>query len=255
MTQASLSENMLHSAICGMIDVTKTAQGYVVTLPQAYHSGNIVSVVVVPEADGFLVHDNSYAAMVLDKSGTPKPSALASEVAAAIRYYDCHLSAMRVWRRCETIDDIGLSAVLVGCASRLVADQALKVDKLPMYDFKAKLLGTVTDIVGLKRIRVNEEVAGHLGSRYKVSAVVLDNGLRTPVAFLEPVPDQQAVARRFKEFYDIKLNRTYSDVLRLAVTDDAKSIPAGDALLMQEVSTVVRFRDTPKMFAQWVTMQ
>jgi len=238
-----------------MTEVVRTNQGFEIALPQAYASGNVVAVIVAQSPDGFTVHDNSYAAMVLERSGTPRAVSLANDVASGVAHYGCELDGMRVTRHCDTVDEVALSAILVGCASRLIADQALKVDKLPMFDFRARLLGTVTDIIGAPRIRTNEQVVGHLGSRYKVSTVILDHELRKPIAFVEPIADQNAVARRFKEFYDISLNAAYSEVQRVAVLDDEKGIPSGDVLLMQEVSTLLRFRDAPKMFGSWATVQ
>ncbi|MDB5689101.1 MAG: hypothetical protein JWL91_977, partial [Sphingomonas bacterium] len=60
---------------------------------------------------------------------------------------------------------------------------------------------------------------------------------------------------RFKEFYDISLNSTYEGVSRVSVLDDSKGIATGDALLMQEVSILLRYSDAPKMFQQWATVQ
>lgn len=254
MTQA-LSEAFLKSAICDLTDVNRTSQGFEVTLPQAYSSGNVVAVVIAPTSDGYIVHDNSYAAMLLERSGTSKALALAGEVSSAVEHYGCTLDRMRVLRTCTSLDEVGLSAVLVGCASRLVADQALRVDKLPMFDFKARLLGTVTEIVGSRRVRTNEQVTGHLGSRYKVSAVVLDAAEKRPLAFVEPIADQNAVPRRFKEFYDISRNPAYERVQRISVLDDTKGIPPGDVLLMQEVGTLVRFGDARRVFEPWATLQ
>jgi hypothetical protein len=251
----NLTEHFLKAAICGMTETVVTNQGFEVTLPQAYASGNVVAVIVAQLPDGFLVHDNSYAAMLLERTGTQRVVALANDVATGVAHYGCVFDGMRVTRHCDTLDEVALSAVLVGCASRLVADQALKVDKMPMFDFKARLLGVVTKIVGSQRIRTNEQVTGHLGSKYKVSTVILDRAMRKPMAFVEPIADQNAVARRFKEFYDISLNAAYSDVERVSVLDDERGIPAGDVLLMQEVGTLLRFSDASKLFQNWATLQ
>jgi len=214
-----------------------------------------VTVIVAPTQDGFVVHDNSLGAMALQATGTSRASILADEVTTGIAHYGCELNEFRVSRKCSSADEIALSAILVGCASRLVADQALKVGKMPMADFKSRLVGVVADIVGIKRIRTNEQIRGHLGSRYKVSTVVLDSKQARPMAFVEPVVDQKAIARRFKEFYDISLNESYSNVQRVSVLDDVHEIPKGDALLMQEVSTLLRFKDAPALFRQWTTLQ
>nr|WP_314447428.1 hypothetical protein [uncultured Sphingomonas sp.] len=250
-----LSEAFLKAAICELTEVVRTSQGYEVTLPQAYASGNVVAVVIAPVGKGFVVHDNSYAAMLLERTGTSKSLTLVSDVEAAVAHYGCKLEHMRVTRSCETIDEVALSAVLVGSASRLVADQALKADRLPVFDFKSRLLGRVTEIVGERRVRTNEQVTGHLGSKYKVSTVVLDPLERQPLAFVEPISDASAVARRFKEFYDISLNPAYQRVERVSVIDDERSIPAGDVLLMQEVGALVRYSDSSKLFQRWATLQ
>lgn len=255
MKNPPLSEKLLHSAICGMIDAVRTNQGFEVSLPQAYSTGHVVSVVIAPENDGFIVHDNSNAAMVLERSGVGKPVALAREAREGVEQYGCEMAELRVVRRCKSLDEVALAAVLVGCASRLIADQALKFERLPLFDFKSRLLGKVRDVVGESRVKVNEPVTGHLGSRYKVSTVVLDRAAAAPVAFIEPIADAAAVARKFKEFYDLSLSSNYDSVERVAVIDDSKQIPTGDTLLMQEVGKVVRFADAPTMLAKFAVAQ
>lgn len=248
-----LSEKLLHSVICGMIEAVHTNQGFEVSLPQAYVTGNVVSVVVAPLADGFIVHDNSNAAMILERSGVAKPLSLAKEVEEGVEQYGCQMDGLRVYRRCQSVDEVGLSAVLVGCASRLIADQSLKFERLPLFDFKSRLLGKVRDVLGESRVKVNEPVTGHLGSKYKVSTVILDTAGAAPVAFVEPISDASAVARKFKEFYDLSLSSAYERVERVAVVDDSKLIPSGDTLLMQEVGTLVRFTDAPALLARFAT--
>ncbi len=256
MNSSPLTEQWLHHAICDSIDVTHTAQGFEITLPQAYHSGNAVVVVVREEGNGFLVHDSSYAAMLLESLGVKANARLESSLRAGILAYGCNIDHLRVSRRCEAPDDIALAAVLVGCASRLVVDQALKSDSVPIYDFKRQLLGRVIDTLGTKRVRENEEFAGHSGSTYRVSAVVLDKKADKPIAFVEAVADHNAVARRFREFYDLMNNPALASIDRVAVYDDGKAeINSSDILLLQDVSNPVRFRDSAKRFAQLNTLQ
>jgi hypothetical protein len=251
MTEQLLSENMLHSALCGMINAVRLNQGFEVSLPQAYATGNVVSVVVAPIPEGYIVHDNSNAAMILERSAVGKPLVLAREAEEGVRQYGCEMDDLRVYRRCKSLDEVALSAVLVGCASRLIADQSLRFERHPLFDFKSRLLGKVRDVLGESRVRVNEPVTGHLGSKYKVSTVILDGAGSVPLAFVEPIADASAVARKFKEFYDLSLSSAYQGVERVAVVDDSKVIPSGDTLLMQEVGKVVRFADAPTMFAQY----
>jgi hypothetical protein len=255
MTSGVLDEQFLKRALCELTEVTRTSQGYEVTLPQAYATGNIVSVTVSRTTEGYIVHDNSYAAMALQRTGTPKLQQMVEGARDAIKYYGCELVEMRVTRRCTSLDEVALAMVLVGCGSRLIADQALSTDRMPMFDFRAQLLGRVTGIVGEDRVRTNTPVTGHLGSKYRIAATVITADGRKPMAFIEPLSDPQALSRKFKEFYDIGQNSDYADVERVAVLDDSKSFPTGDTLLMQEVSTLVRYSDSATLFAQWGTVQ
>lgn len=249
-----IDERSLKAAICDFTEVTRTSQGFEVSLPQAYATGNIVTVVVSTVPEGFVVHDNSYAAMALEKTGTARLRQLVEEVREPLAYYGCELIEMRVTRHCATADEVALAMVLVGCGSRLIADKALATEKMPMFDFRAKLLGRVRDIVGTERVRTNAPVEGHLGSKYKIAATITARGSAEPIAFVEPLSDPNSLPRKFKEFYDIGLNTAYSDVQRVTVLDDSKTFPTGDTLLMQEVSTLVRYSDSAALFAQWETV-
>jgi hypothetical protein len=238
-----------------MTKVDRTTQGFEVSLPQVYHSGHVVNVVVQADHNGFTVHDNGYASMLLSSIGIALNTRLIATFKAQIESYGCELNGMRVTNSCNSIDQIAITMTLVGCASRLIADHPLKVERQPIYDFKSHLLGKVLDAVGDKRVRTNEEVRGHLGSRYRISTVVLDKAQAKPIAFVEPIADRDAVPRRFKEFYDIKLNPDYSVVDRIVVYDEQNPMSSGDALLLQEVSNLVRFADAPNRFVAWSTVQ
>ena len=250
-----LDERLIKSAICDLTRVERTNQGFEVCLPQIYHTGNNVAVVVHSERGGFYVHDNGYAAMLLSNSGVNVSSRMVKAFKPLVESYGCDYQNMRVSRFCEEISQLGVVLTLVGCASRLIADHALKVEKPPIFDFKSSLLGKVVDAVGSSRIRTNEDVVGHLGSHYRVSTVVLDKREARPIAFIEPITDRDAVSRRFKEFYDIMLNPSYSEIERVAVYDETAPISSGDALLIQEVSNLVRFTDAPTRFKAWETVQ
>lgn len=251
----ALDTASLKAAICQLTEVEATNQGFEVTLPQIYHSGESVVVVVARERTGFVIHDNSYAAMLLSNAGLSPGKRLAEALRPQIAEYGCEVDGLRVFRRCADLDQIAISMVLVGSASRLIADQALKADRPPLQDFKSSLLGKVVSLVGRDRVRTNEEVSGHLGSRYRVSAMILDVLLAKPVAFIEPVADREAIARRFKQFYDLKVTPEYESVERVAVYDEAHPIPSGDALLLEEVGNLVRFADVPVRLRPWMTIQ
>lgn len=252
---SAIDPAFLKASLCALTEVESTNQGIEVTLPQAYHTGEAVVVVVSSEREGYVVHDNSYAALVLSNAGISPGRRLAEALRPQILEYGCELDGLRVVRRCTSQSELAYCMVLVGSASRLIADQALKADKPPLYDFKSSLLSQIIELVGSKRLRTNEEVSGHLGSRYRVSAVVLDTLESQPVAFVEPIADREAIARRFKQFYDLRVTPAYRGIDLIAVYDEANPIPPGDALLMQEVGNLVRFADVPARMRQWLTVQ
>lgn len=255
MNERGLTAESIKAAICSLTEVEHTNQGFEVSLPQIYHTGHNVVVVVRPEANGYLVHDNSSAAMLLSSLGLAVGKRLSDGLRPQVASYGCELTDLRVWRLCDSIEHLPVALTLVGCASRLIADQALKADRPPLHDFKSSLLGRVVDVLGSKRVRTNDEFSGHLGSRYRVTATILDADLSRPVAFVEPVSDREGVARRFKEFYDLSLNPLYASTARIAVYDDANPLPSGDALLLQEVGNLVRFSDTAERLRPWATIQ
>lgn len=252
---SDIDATLLKSALCDLADVVAIPQGFEVTLPQVYHTGQAVAVVVSTHQDGFVVHDNSYAAMLLSNLGMRPGKRMADTLRPQILSYGCDLNELRVFRRCQAPGELGFAMTVVGCASRLIADQALKVDRPPLEDFKSSLLSRAIDAVGIGRVRTNEEVSGHLGSKYRVSAVILDTLQSRPVAFVEPIADRDSIPRRFKEFYDLSVTPAYEGVERVAVYDETNPIPAGDALLMEEVGNLVRFADAPVRFRAWATIQ
>ena len=79
----------LKSAICGLTEVESTNQGFEVTLPQIYHSGHNVAVVVSREASGFIIHDNSYAAMLLANLGITAGKRLSDAMRPQVAAYGC----------------------------------------------------------------------------------------------------------------------------------------------------------------------
>lgn len=255
MSEARLDEKFLHSAICGMIDAVRTNQGFEVTLPQIYHTGHSAVVVVSEVPDGFIVHDNSYAAMLVNQFGQSIGEGAHKSIKKAIDAYGCDIDGLKVSRKCVGVDEIALSAVLVGCASRLIADHLLETPAPPAFDFRTKVVTRVSEVVGSRRVRTNQEVSGHLGAKYHMTAVVLDQHQSKPIAFLEPVANKDSIARKFKEFYDLSRTEAYHGIDRVAVLNDDKPLSSPDILLLQEVSNPVRYSDTPNRFAAWATTQ
>jgi len=238
-----------------MIDAARTNQGIEVTLPQIYHTGHSAVVVVSEVPGGFLVHDNSYAAMLVSQFGHSISEGVQKQIAKAVCSYGCEIEGLKVYRRCSSLEEIALTSVLVGCASRLIADHLLESPAQPAFDFRTRVVTKVSEVVGARRVRTNQEVSGHLGAKYHMTAVVLDRHESKPIAFLEPVNSKDSIARKFKEFYDLSRTEAYFGIDRVAVLNDDKSLSAPDVLLLQEVSNPVRFSDAPSRFAAWATVQ
>lgn len=255
MTVPNLTAEYIKHSICELTLIEATTQGFEVTLPQIYHNGDSVVVVISVENDGYTVHDNSYAAMLVSNAGLPVGKRLADTVRPQIQMYGCHLHEMRVSKRCERSDQVAVCAALVGGASRLIADHALVSTQAPLIDFRASVYGKVRSIVGGDRVRTNEEVSGSFGSTYRISNVVLDSAKSEPIAFVEPIPDRDSIPRRFKEFYDLSQTAMHKNIERIAIFDDEKPLPSGDALLLQQVGRLVRFSDAPALFQPWATLQ
>lgn len=121
-----INAGQLKRAICDLTTVETIPQGLEVTLPQVYHTGQAVAVVVAQSQDGFVVHDNSYAAMLLSGLGLRPGKRLAEALLPQIAAYGCDLTELRVVRRCHSFSELAFAMAAVGCASRLIADQALK---------------------------------------------------------------------------------------------------------------------------------
>ena len=250
-----LSIENIKSSIFRLTEVEQTNQGFEVTLPQIYHNGTSVVVVIAAQNNGYVVHDNGYAAMLLSSSGFHVGKRLADAVRHPVQSYGCDLEQMRVTKWCESIEHVAVVATLVGCASRLIADQALGAPKAPVTDFRSSVMSRIVHAVGAERVRANEEVSSRLGSTYRVSTVVLNRDRSSPIAFIEPIGDREAIPRRFKEFYDLSRTPSYQAIDRIAVYDDTKPLPSGDALLLQEVGSLVRFSDSANLFSTWATVQ
>jgi hypothetical protein len=93
-------------------------------------------------------------------------------------------------------------------------------------------------------VRENEEVVGRSGSRYQVSAVILDAKKTGAAAYVEAVSNHQAVARKFRAFYDMMHTPLIAETPRFAVFNDIQAgISTADISLLGDVSKTVAFRE------------
>ena len=149
-------------------------------------------------------------------------------------------------KRVCNAQQLAIAIALVANASRAVNDQVLEVKKQRLKDFRREV-GTVLERkVDRKRVQERAEVLGDSGTTYKVNFLLLDSTERQPLAYVEPIADQDSVNAKFREFFDLKSNEDIRSVRRVAVYDDRIDWRQGDLLMLRQVSSeVLPFGDFP----------
>jgi hypothetical protein len=196
-----------------LIEVTSTSLGVEVTTPVLYPNGDCISVVVAPEAAGFVAHDAGTAEMALATDGMRIDRARLTQIA---RRYDCDFISGRILRRCDSTD-VPTSVALVANAIRGFADLASEARRQTEGQFKYVLTECVRDLVG-RRLRENESFKGQSGTAYRVANVILNEDETAPVGFVVPLSSRANVASQFRELYDLKA--AIPGVLRDSVYND-----------------------------------
>jgi hypothetical protein len=239
---AGPTPEQIKKALCELTFVEKDAYGFEIVLPQVYSNGDTVVVTAQPEGDGFFVHDSGIGAMALEAAGVATSQRLHEEIGKGVRAYGCEFTQFRVYRQCSAAD-VAQTAAIVGCASRLVADFVFQTETRPMFDFRRQVVETLLEAMG-ERVRENEEVIARSGSRYQVSAIILDRKLVRPAAYVEAVSNHQAVARKFRALYDMMHTPGIADTPRFSVFNDVQAgISGADVALLKDVSATVGFRE------------
>ena len=234
----------LKQALCNLTIVEATKFGFEIALAQVYGDGATVVVTVQDEGDGrFNVHDAGNGAMTLEASGQTISSKLEDDLRRGVSAYGCQIALSRVYRQCSA-DEVASTAAIVGCASRFVADYHLQSEMKPMFDFRRQVVETLAETVGAARVRENDEVVARSGSRYQVSATLLDERELQPVAYIEAISNHQSVARKFRALYDMMHTPLISDTPRFSIFDDTRAnISNSDLALLRDVSQTVGFRE------------
>lgn len=234
----------LKRALCDLTIVETTKFGFEIALAQVYGNGETVVITVQHESgDRFYVHDSSNGAMVLEAAGLLLSSRLDDELRRGVAAYGCAITQARVYKQCST-QDIAATAAIVGCASRFVADFHLQSEMKPLFDFRQQVVETLAETVGAARIRENDEVLANSGSRYQVSATILDEREMHPVAYVEAVSNHQSVARKFRALYDMAHTPMIAETPRFSIFDDTRqNITSADLALLRDVSRPVGFRE------------
>ncbi|MEE8666013.1 MAG: hypothetical protein SOI54_08225 [Acetobacter sp.] len=240
----------IKKALCDLTFVEQTLVGYEIALPQIYHTGETVCITVRQEGDFFIIHDDSAGMMSLESSGTVLSSRTLNALQKGVEAYGCEISGSRVLKRTQDFSDVAAFVAIVGCASRFVADYGLHLPAQAMFDFRKKAVNTLREILGDQRLRENEEITTSLGSKYHVSAAVLDARLVRTIAYIEAISGHQSSTRKFRSLFEIAKTPEIGEISRFSLYDDTSgSVTAGDIDLLKTVSHTVPFKVASQTFS------
>jgi hypothetical protein len=220
-----------------LISARDTNLGIEIELPVVYPNGQCVSVVVTVAGGNYVVHDAGIGAMSLTSAGVDLTKALAKKLARLGKDYGCEFVDGRMFRAC-TESQLPIAIALVANASRAVGDQSWESRERKIRDFRREVSLVLTRTLPKDRVR-KLQVVGNSGTTYKVSHVVLSPDKAKQLAFVEPIPDQQTVDRKFREFWDIRSTDEYRNVERISVFDDRTPWRDGDLAMLGAVSNIV----------------
>ncbi len=251
----TITPEIIKRGLCDLSAVEQTALGFEITLAQIYSNGDVVTISVQAEGSGFNVHDAGNAAMILENAGVSVSSKLQSELRAGVEAYGAQIARFRVSKQCPNPNDIAATAAIVGCASRFVADHSFKSEGHPIFDFRRELIETLCKSIGSPRVRENEEIVARTGTRYQVSATILDEQGSRPIAYLEAISGHQSVARKFRALYDLKHTPVVAETRRFSIIDNSRpGITTGDIELLNEVSEALPFTERGKLVSEWAAV-
>ena len=245
-----LTHEDLASVSRALITARETSLGIEVQLPVVYPNGNCVSVVVTVAGGNYVVHDAGFGAMTLTASGVELTRVLAQRLSRLGQDYGCEFVDGRMSRAC-TEKQLPLAIALVANASRAVGDQLWEHKERKIRDFRRQVQLALGRALPEDRVR-KLQIIGDSGTPYKVSHVVLSVDKRRQLAFIEPIPDQNSVDRRFREFSDIQTTEEYQGVARIAVYDDKAPWRDGDLAVLGRVSNIVPFANFSKRIEKLV---
>lgn len=230
----------LEAASRSLVKARETNLGYEVELPVVYPNGQCVSVIINVAGGRYVVHDAGQGAMCLTEAGVTLTRQLSERLRRLADTYGCEFVSGRMTRFCSE-SQLAVAIAFVANASRAVGDHILEQRETRLRDFKREVASSVVESVTEKRVRSRLQIIGRSGTTYRVSNVILTADAQEELAFVEPIADQSAVDRRFREFSDIKNNASYSQVQRIAVYDDRVKWRDGDLAVLDQVSNIVPF--------------
>jgi hypothetical protein len=229
------------AATRALVQARETNLGIEVDLPILYPDGRSVTVVVEAQGNGVLIHDAGFGMMQLTLSGVRPTETLRARFLDVAARFGCSFEEGRVVRRCRQ-EQASVALVLVGNASRSIADFATLVRRRGILDFKQEVSGIAAATFGdPERVQNDQEVVGDSGTSYRLNIIILNEEKAAPIAYIETIADQNTVNSRFRTFFDIAQNDNLSAIPRVAIYDDRHDWRAGDLVLLQNVSNVVPF--------------
>lgn len=120
----------LEAACRALVRVQSSNLGLEVQLPVIYPNGDFVTVVVVPSAEQFVVHDAGFAAMTLANHGVRLTAKMKARIANLSQHYGCEFANERM-SRVVPYDQLAFAVAVVANASRTIADQILQIYPQP----------------------------------------------------------------------------------------------------------------------------
>lgn len=230
----------IEQALRSLVEARATAIGIEVTTPVLYANGDFVDVVVVPGHEVYEVHDAGIGSMRLSAEGMRLGQDAVSRMRLAAERYDCAVEGGRIVRRCER-SEITVTISLVANASRTVGDFAAEVRRQNESQFRFVLTESIRDIAGA-RLKENETFKGRSGRVYRVSNVILDRELSTPMAFAVPLASRSSVPAQFRELFDLKA--AFPQIRNESVYNDAGDFrPDEDGWILSQVGEVFPISD------------
>lgn len=237
---SKLSVDELEAASRSLVTARETNLGFEVELPVVYPNGQRVAVVINVAGGAYVVHDAGMGAMYLTDAGVSLTKEISGRLRKLADTYGCEFISGRMTKSCSE-KQLAVAIALVANASRAVGDQIYEQREGRVRDFRREVATTVARTVSDTRLKKSAMIVGESGTSYRVSNIVLAMDKQSELAFVEPISDQTAVDRRFREFFDIARNDEYANVHRISVYDDRMSWRDGDLAVLNKVSNIVPY--------------
>lgn len=229
-----LTVDDVETGIRALITAEETNQGIEVAVPVAYGDGELVTVVVDQSTRELLVHDASYSAMRLAKSGVLLTPIVKHRLADFAQRYQCNFQDGRVSAP-ATIESIPAVVCLVANAARAVGDYVYELRAHIERDFRLIVFEKLREIVG-DRAQEPDEFKGKSGRRYRLPFVLNENKTK-PQNLISTVASRSSITLSFAALYDLGL--ALPETERDAIYDDEAGLKDEDRTLLRSANAEV----------------